>query len=313
MFDVVPLGTGSALPTKSRHLSGTAVRRDGRVILFDCGEGTQLQMQRAGLGRGRLDAVCITHLHGDHLYGLPGLMTTLGLLGRTDPLVVVGPEALQAVLAAMPGLDRLPFEVRHVGLADGFGHAVVYEDEHVTVEARPIEHRIFCAGYRYAEKARAGHIDGDAARAAGLTASDHFEAVKRGEAVVLADGTRVPPDGLVGPERAGAVFAYVLDTVPCDGGRLLAHGADLLLHEATFGDAFAERAAEVAHSTARQAAEVARDAGARRLLITHFSARYSDVQGLVDEAREVFPATDAAVELETYTVGTPRRAAEASA
>ncbi|HEX8386737.1 MAG TPA: ribonuclease Z [Rubricoccaceae bacterium] len=307
MFDVVPLGTGSALPTKARHLSGTAVRRDGHVVLFDCGEGTQLQMAQAGLGRGRLDAVCITHLHGDHLYGLPGLITTLALLGRTSPLTVVGPEALRGVLEAMPGLDaeRLPFEVRHVGLAEGFDHAVVYEDDHVTVEARPIEHRVFCAGYRYAEKTRPGHVDGPAARAAGLTTGDQFEAIKRGEGVVLADGTVVSPEGLVGPPRPGAAFAYVLDTVPCATGVELARGADLLLHEATFGDAFVDRAAEVGHSTARQAAGVARDAGARRLLITHFSARYGDVSGLVAEAREVFPETEAAQELAVYTVGGP--------
>jgi ribonuclease Z len=305
VFDVVPLGTGSALPTKARHLSGTAVRRDGRVVLFDCGEGTQLQMAQAGLGRGRLDAVCITHLHGDHLYGLPGLLTTLALLGRTAPLTVVGPEALEGVLEAMPGLqaDRLPFELRHVGLAEGFAHAVVYEDDHVTVEARPIEHRVFCAGYRYAEKARPGHVDGPAARAAGLTTGPQFEAVKRGEPAVLADGRTVSPEGLVGPARPGASFAYVLDTVPCATGVELARGVDLLLHEATFGDAFAERAAETGHSTARQAAGVARDAGAGRLLITHFSARYGDVAALVAEAREVFPATEAATELAVYAVG----------
>ena len=316
MLDVVPLGTGSALPTKTRHLSATAVRRDGRVVLFDCGEGTQLQLVRAGLGRGRLDAVCITHLHGDHLYGLPGLITTLALLGRTSPLTLVGPEELQAVLAAMPGARAadLPFEIRHVGLAAGFEHAVVYEDEHVSVEARPIEHRVFCAGFRYTEKARPGHVDGDAARAAGLSARAHFEALRRGEPAVLADGTRVPPDGLVGPERPGASVAYVLDSMPCANGVALAQGADLLVHEATFGDERAERAAEVGHSTARQAAEVARDAGARRLLITHFSARYAgDVSALVAQAREVFPATDAAVELETYAVAPADSAAAARA
>lgn len=307
MFDVVPLGTGSATPTKSRHLSGTAVRRDGRVVLFDCGEGTQLQMAAAGLGRGRLDAVCITHLHGDHLFGLPGLVTTLALLGRTTPLTVVGPEALRGVFDAMPGLqpDGLPFPVHHVGLPEGFAHAVVYEDEHVTVEARPIRHRVFCAGYRYAEKTRPGNVDGPAARAAGLTTGEQFGAVLRGEPAVLADGTVVAPDGLVGPPRPGAVFAYVLDTVPCPEGVELARGADLLLHEATFGDALAGRAIETGHSTARQAAEVAREAGAKRLLLTHFSARYGDVSALVAEAREVFPETDAAAELAVYAVGAP--------
>ena len=304
MFDVVPLGTGSALPTKTRHLAGTVVRREGRSVLFDCGEGTQLQLVRGDLTRGTLDAICITHLHGDHLYGLPGLLTTLALLERTDPVTIVGPVGLQDVVTAMPGLSRddPPYETRYVELEDGFEHAVVFENEHVTIEARPLEHRVFCAGYRYQEKTRPGSIDGDAARAAGVTEGWQYEALKRGETVTLEGGEELSPDGLVGPPKPGAAFAYVLDTVPCDGGRALARDADLVMHEATFGDEHAERAATVAHSTARQAAEVARDAGAERLLITHFSARYTDPSGLVAEAREVFPATDAAVELERYTV-----------
>ncbi len=308
MLDVVPLGTGSALPTKTRHLSATAVRRAGRVVLFDCGEGTQLQMQRAGLGRGRLDAVCITHLHGDHLFGLPGLLTTLSMMDRTEPLTLAGPRDLEGILAALPGTrpENLSFEIRHVPLSEGFEHAVVYEDEHVTVEARPLEHRVFCAGYRYQEKTQPGHVDGDAARAAGLTRREEFDAVKRGDDAVLPDGTRVPAAGLVGPPRPGASVAYVLDTMPCAGGIALARGADLLIHEATFGEERAARAVEVGHSTARQAAEVAREAGARRLLITHFSARYDSPQALVGEARAVFPNTDAAVELEVVPVSPPK-------
>lgn len=304
MFDVVPLGTGSALPTKTRHLAGTLVRREGRMVLFDCGEGTQLQLVRGGLTRGRLDAICITHLHGDHLYGLPGLVTTLALLERTDPLTIVGPEGLADVMGAMPGLRRdwLPFELVYRELAEGFEHETVYEDEHVTVEARPLEHRVFCAGFRYQERTRPGSIDGEAARAAGISEGWQFEALKRREAVTLEDGTVVQPDGLVGPPRPGAAFAYVLDTVPCAGGRQLAERADLVMHEATFDDDHAQRAADVGHSTARQAAEVARDAGAERLLLTHFSARYTDTSGLVAEAREAFPATEAAQELERYEV-----------
>ena len=304
MFEVIPLGTGSALPTKTRHLAGTLVRREGRSVLFDCGEGSQLQLVRGGLTRGRLDAVCITHLHGDHLYGLPGLVTTLALLEREDPLTLVGPEGLQEVLTSMPGLknDWLPFETRYVELAEGTEHAVVYEDEGVSVEARPIEHRVPCFGFRYQERTRPGSIDGDAARAAGVSEGWQFEALKRREPVALDDGRTVQPDGLVGPPRPGGAFAYVLDTVPCEGGRQLAADADLLMHEATFTEEHADRAADVGHSTARQAAEVARDANAGRLLLTHFSARYTDTSALVAEARAVFEASDAAEELARYEV-----------
>ena len=303
MFDVVPLGTGSALPTKTRHLAGTVVRREGRSVLFDCGEGSQLQLVRGNLTRGQLDAVCITHLHGDHLFGLPGLLTTLALLEREDPLTIVGPPGIAAIMAAIPGFgERGPYDIEYRELAEGFEHEVVFEDDDVTVEARPIEHRVFCAGFRYQEKERPGSIDGEAARAAGVTEGWQYEALKRGEPVTLADGSELSPEGLVGPPKPSAAFAYVLDTVPCDGGRALAAHADLLMHEATFTDEHAERAAEVGHSTARQAAEVARDAGAGRLLLTHFSARYTDAAPLVAEAREVFENADAAEELERYEV-----------
>ena len=304
MFDVTPLGVGAAIPTRDRHLSATLVRREGRSVLFDCGEGTQLQLVRGELTRGPLDAVCITHLHGDHLFGLPGLISTLALLDRPHPLTIVGPKGVTDVLRAIPNVDpgRLPFDLTTVELVEGDDGRVVFEDEHVTVEARPLDHRVPCWGYRLSERARPGALDADAARAAGVPDGEAMGALKRGEPVTLGDGRRVTPDGLVGPEQPGEVFAYVLDTAPCDGARALAHAADLVLHEATYGDEYAERAAEVGHSTARQAAETARDAGARRLLLTHFSARHPDPAPLVAEAREVFAATDAAEELVRYEV-----------
>ena len=303
MFEVIPLGVGSAIPTKTRHLAGTLVRREGRMVLFDCGEGTQLQMLRGDLVRGKLDAICITHLHGDHIYGLPGLITTLALLERTDPLAIIGPRGLQAMIESMPGLQRDgPYPIQYVELEEGLEHEVVFEDAHVTIEARPIEHRTFCVGYRYQEKTRPGSLDGDAARAAGITDGPQLKALKRDQPVTLADGTVVPPDGLVGPPRPGGAFAYVLDTMPCKAGRQLAAEADLVLHEATFTDEYADRAAQVGHSTARQAATVARDACAKHLLLTHFSARYAELTPLVSEARDVFPNTDAAEELKRYEV-----------
>lgn len=304
MFDVIPLGTGSALPTRTRHLSGTAVRREGSLFLFDCGEATQLQILRGGLGRSHLEAVFITHLHGDHLYGLPGLLTTLALLERTAPLSVIGPPGLDDFIRAVPGLQKAdpPYRLDIQEWPRELEHEVVFENEALTVEARPLAHRVPCAGYRLEERERPGSIDGPAARAAGVTEGWQFEALKRGETVTLDDGSELAPDGLVGPPKPGAVFAYVLDSTPCDGGRALARDADLLVHEATFAQEHGERAAAVGHSTARQAAEVARDAGARRLLLTHFSARYLDVQPLVDEARAVFPETEAAEELGRYEV-----------
>ena len=309
---ITPLGVSGAIPTRERHLSALALRREGRVLLFDCGEGTQLQLLRAGLLGARLEAVFITHLHGDHVYGLPGLVSTMALLERQRPLAIVGPEGVGDVLRAMPGLslDDLPYEVNLRELPDDLEHETVYDGGAFTVEARPLAHRVPCVGYRYQEAPRRGRFDARAARAAGVPDGPLFAALARGETVRV-DGREVTPEGIVGPERPGTSVAYCLDTAPCEGGRLLAAGADLLVHDSTFGDDDAHRAEETGHSTARQAAEVARAAGARRLLLTHFSARYPQPSVLVAQAREVFAATDAAVELETVFVAAPHEASGA--
>lgn len=298
--DIVPLGTASAIPAHGRHLSACALQHEGRILLFDCGEGTQYQLQRAGLRRSRIEAIFITHFHGDHLYGLPGVVTTFALLERTAPLTIVGPQGMSTVLQSLPGLksDWLPFEVRYVELEEGFEHALVYETDDFTVEARPLDHRVFAAGFRFETKPRPGRVDAERARALGL-AGPQIGALVRGETVTTDTGRVVRPEEIQGPARRGVSFAYCLDTAPCDGARKLAEGADLVLYDATFGEELRDRAEETGHSTARQAAEVARDAGAKRLLLTHFSARYESPEPLVAEARRVFENTDAAREVET--------------
>ncbi len=301
--DVIPLGTSGAVPAHGRHLAACALRRGGRVFLFDCGEGTQYRLMHAGLRRSRIASVFITHLHGDHLYGLPGLLSTMALQDRTAPLTVVGPEGLRTAMQALPGLrdGALPFEVDYVEVGEGLEREVVFEDGGCTVEARPLKHRVFVMGFRYEEKVRPGRVDAARAEALGVEPRQ-IGALVRGEAVTTAAGRIVRPEEVVGPERPGVAVAYCLDTAPCDGARALADGADLLVHDATFAEEHAGRAAETGHSTARQAAEVARDAGARRLLLTHFSARYDDLAPLVEEARSVFENADAAEELRTYPV-----------
>ena len=300
--DVIPLGTASALPTEARHLSALAVERKGRVLLFDCGEGTQYRLMEADLPRVRVDAIFVTHLHGDHCYGLPGLLSTLALQQRDDPVTLVLPSGGRAMLDATPGdaPDALPFPLRITEIDEGFAHAVVYETEELTVEARPLDHRGFAIGFRLAERMRPGRFDPERARALGVPEGPAFGRLQDGTPVTVPDGTTVQPDQVMGPPRPGITAAYVTDTRPCDGGRALADNADLLYHDATFADEHAARADKTGHSTARQAATVARDAGAERLLLGHLSARYPNPTPLVREAKSVFPETEIAEELRRY-------------
>ncbi len=299
---VIPLGTASAAPTRNRHLSATAVLHAGHIVLFDCGEGTQFRLMEAGLRHGRIRAICITHLHGDHYFGLFGLIATMDLAGRTVPLTVVAPSPLADALERLPGLDRTDrtFEIKHVSLREGCSPELVYESRSATVEARPLEHRVYTVGYRFEERPRPGTLDVTRAQSLGISAYDHYRTLKHGEAVTLANGSTVLPEEVIAAAPPPRSFAYIMDTRPCKAALRLAAQATLVIHDATFGESHRERARLTGHSTAREAAGVARRAGARRLLLGHFSGRYSDVSSLVREAREVFPDTEAAEELEHY-------------
>ncbi len=307
---IIPLGTASAIPTRTRHLSSVALWRAGRLLLFDCGEGTQYQLMAAGLKLSRLEAVFITHFHGDHFYGLFGLLATLAMINRTNPLVVVGPAGIGQVVETLPGLSEKErgYPIRYVELPDDFTQAVVFETPEYVVTARPVVHRVFTVGYRFAERTRPGRLDVARAQALGVTQSEQYRALKRGRTVQVGDRI-VHPEQVLGPPIPGRTFAYLTDTRPCENGRLLAEGVDLLYHEATFSEAHHALAVERGHATAREAAELARAAGARRLLLGHFSARYEDPTPLVAEAQAVFPNTEAAEELKRYVLPphTPRQ------
>lgn len=301
-LELIPLGVSSALPTGRRHLSASVLRREGRLLLFDCGEGTQLRLLEGDLKRTRVDVIFLTHLHGDHFYGLFGLLSSIEMQGRTEPVTVVGPAGFRDPIRRVRTLsgDHRGLEVDYREIPSDTSGERVYEADEWFVRAEPLDHRIPTLGYRYVEKDRPGRIDGEKAREIGIQRSAHFEALKRGEVVTLPSGRRVDPDEVVGPERPGMRFAYVSDTRPCEAGVRLGRDADLLYHEATFLHELIDRARATGHSTAREAAEVAREAGADRLLIGHFSARYGVTDDLVEEARSVFPDTEAARELRRY-------------
>lgn len=286
------LGTSSSRPTVRRGVASLAVQREGDLHLFDCGEGTQRQMMRYTVGFAVRD-IFISHMHADHYLGLPGLLRTMSLQGRTDDLMVHGPAGAESALedALQLGGDRLGFAVGVGGL--GPGDEVSFGE--YAVRAFQTDHTAASLGFVLVEEDRLGRFDVERARAAGVAEGPLFGRLHRGEDVALPDGTEIRAKDLVGPTRPGRRLVYSADTRPCQATREAAAGADVLVHEATFGNDDAARAAETRHSTAREAGEVAAAAGVQRLILTHFSARYSEQPGkLVAEARKVFPEVTAA-------------------
>ena len=305
MIEVIPLGTGSALPSKERHYSATVVEQDSSLFLFDCGEGTQFQFLHASLRPTRIAAIFITHLHGDHYFGLPGLLSTLGLLGHEMRLRIVGPQGLRAFLDAIPSRMKdheTPVDVEIVEIDPDAESAVVFENRSCIITSSPLSHSVQTAGYRFQEKDKPGNLNVAYAKELGIHDFMDYRALKDGVAVTNAKGIRIEPQEVVGPAHRGVSFAYVTDTMPCEGGLQLADNSDLLYHEATFTEEHQQRAVQTRHSTAKEAATIAKEAQAKQLLIGHFSGRYKDTSILVEEARQVFKNTSAAEELKRYAI-----------
>lgn len=287
-FEVTVLGCASAKPSLTHSPSAHAVNVHNSLYLVDCGEGTQVQLRKARVRFNGIRAIFITHLHGDHCFGLPGMLSTFSLLGRRAPLDVYGPLELKrwldVHLSMFQGCDSFPIRVHAV---DPRRQEVVYSDSVVTVETLPLRHRVPCCGYLFREKPGLPHIRRDMID---FYKIPHYRImdVKQGADWQTEDGRTIPNERLVVPAARARSYAYCSDTVflPELAGRV--KGVDLLYHEATYADVEAARATEVGHSTARQAAIVARDAGAGRLLIGHFSSRYSDFNLLLEQARDVF-------------------------
>jgi ribonuclease Z len=279
------LGTSAAQPTASRGLSGLAVRRGGELLLFDCGEGTQRQMIRYGTGFD-LAAIFFTHFHADHYLGAIGFLRTLSMLHRDTPLRLYGPRPARRLLEVMlfTGVDALSFEVEIHELAPG--DAVRLAGAEVRTFAT--DHRMPSLGYALVEEPRPGRFHPDRAAALGVPPGPLFGELQHGRAVVVG-GRTVRSEEVVDPPRRGRTLVISGDTRPTEATVEAARGADLLVHEATFGDAELSRAHETLHSTAREAARIARAAGARALVLTHLSTRYDqDPSPLAAQAREEF-------------------------
>jgi ribonuclease Z len=274
-------GTAGSIPTARRGLPALLVRHGGDRILFDCGEGTQRQLV-SSVGLADLDEIFLTHFHTDHWLGLPGMLKTFDLRGRDRPLAIHGPPGLRDVLVfALRAFGRVRFQLELVELATGD----VLERDGYRIAPVPVSHRGSAFGYVLFEDGRPGAFDPETAQRLGLTPGPEFGRLQRGEIV-----NGVSPDQVLGPARPGRKIVISGDTMPCETVRLAADRADVLVHEATFAHDEQERAGETGHSTAEQAATIARDAGVSMLALTHFSTRYP-VGLLRDEARAIFAPT----------------------
>jgi ribonuclease Z len=301
MLSITFLGTGAACPTVDRNVAGLAMQREGETILFDCGEGTQRQMMRYGVGFSFTE-VFFSHFHADHMLGITGLLRTMGLQDRSAPVTLYGPRGAHRILGAAIslGIERNKFPVEIVEIRPG--DRLRRDDYDIVVFET--DHRADTVGYALAEHTRLGRFHPDRARELGVPEGPLWGRLHKGETVTLDDGRTVRPEDLVGAARRGRTVVYSGDTRPHLPLLEAARGADLLIHEATFGGDEAERAVETGHSTAAEAARVALEAGVRQLVLTHISPRYTrDAPELLAEARAVFP--DSTIARDGMTVEVP--------
>lgn len=301
MIKVTILGSASAKPTANRHPSAQIVNVDEQYYLVDAGEGVQKQMFRYGINPLKLRGIFISHLHGDHVFGVFPLISTLGLYGRRTPLKIFAPRPFGEILEShLRYFDSdLPYEVEWVEV-DTTAHRIIFENNSLEVWSIPLRHRVPASGYMFREKMPELNVDKFKIERYGLSVKQ-IVAAKRGEDIALDDGTVIPNAEITYLPRQPKTYAYCSDTNRSAMVARRVKGADLLYHEATYAAAEHRQARERGHSTSVDAAETALAAEAKRLIIGHFSSRYKEPSVLLDEARTVFPATDIATEGETYT------------
>ena len=308
-LDVVFLGTSGATPTAQRAPAATLVRRGGERLLFDCAEGTQRQLLRCDIGLLELREVFLTHFHADHYLGLPGMLKTYSLRGRELPLTIYGPAGLRGLLTSLRRIfGRLTYPIETVELRPGDA----LERDGYRLQVFAVNHGVSAVGYALVEDERPGRFDVEAADVLGVPDGPARGALQRGEPLTLPDGHTVEPSQVLGPPREGRRLVLTGDTAPAPSVVEAAKGADLLIHEATFLADERERARETLHSTAAEAALVAREAEVRLLALTHLSTRYFGHE-VVEEAREVFSDTVVPRDFDVIELPFPERGAPALA
>jgi ribonuclease Z len=300
-LSVAFLGTGGAVPSARRNTASLLVARGGERLLFDCGEGTQRQMQRS-LGLVQVDAILFTHFHADHFLGLPGLLKTYDLTERERPLTIYGPRGLRDLIKSLGRvIGRIGYKIDLIELEPG----EAIRRDGAEVRAFGVEHSVRAIGYSLVEAERPGRFDLEAAKRLGVEEGPDFAALQRGESVPGAAGT-VEPGQVVGESRPGRTVVITGDTAPCRATVEAARGAELLVHDASFSEEEAQRAADTGHSTVGQAAAVGREAEVKLLALVHISSRYH-VGKVLDEAREVFAPAFAPRDFDLIEIPFPER------
>lgn len=301
-FNVQILGCGSALPTTMHNPSSQLVDVNNKLFMIDCGEGTQLQMRKARARIGRLDSIFISHLHGDHVFGLPGLISSLGLLGRTAELTIYAHQEMEQFLN--PVLDffcrDLSYNVRLV-LLRRKGYNLIYENRTISIYSFPLKHRIATSGFLFKEKEKQRHIKREMIDYYNIPIRE-INNIKNGADFITPEGIAIPNKRLTTPANPQRSYAYCSDTAYDESIVPYIKGVDLLYHEATFAESEIARTKKTGHSTARQAAEIAKLAEVKKLVIGHFSSRYRDLNPLLEEAKAVFPNTELAEEKKIFEI-----------
>jgi len=283
---VIFLGTGGSWPTVKRNVSAIAVKRGGEILLFDCGEGTQRQIQKSGLSYMQIKSIFISHFHGDHFLGLPGLIQTMQLNDRKEPLTIYGPRGISRIVEIVKNLGYFRPSYEIVGKDVDEGDEIRFNG--YSVRPFRVEHNVPALGYVLEEDMRPGRFNKKKALELGIPEGPLFGRLQRGESIKLKDGRVITPDMVLGPPRPGRKVVYTGDTKPCNKVVEFARNADLLIHDATFLSDLEDVAIEYGHSTARQAAEIAKEANVDKLVLTHISPRYMDERLIEKEAKEVF-------------------------
>lgn len=286
------LGTGAGMPSKERNTSALALKlleERGSVWLFDCGEATQHQILHTTIKPRKIDKIFITHLHGDHIFGLPGFLSSRSFLGGEDTLTIYGPKGLQQWIDMTLKLSKthVTYPIDFVEVQEG----IVFEDEQFIVRAMPLQHVIECFGYRVEQKSLPGELLIDQAQQLGVPKGPLLGQLKAGHDVTLADGTVVYSKDVTNPPQPGFIVTILGDTKFCENAVALAENADIVVHEATFDHATIELAAQYGHATNTEAAQVAKQANAKHLILNHISARFlaNDLVPFLDEAAQLFP------------------------